>query len=161
NLQGTGTGNGLANAYDNANANNSTHGVRRFQVVRVPQYSSATLTSGLTVAAWDGSSGGVLALDVSGALALGSATVSLDGFGFRGGGARQLAGGTGGANTDYVSDSGLNFHGAKAEGTAGTPRWVYDNAGDAVDDTGTDYPNQSTAVTGGMARGAPGNAGGG
>src|SRR5262249_11866763 len=84
NLQGTGTGNGLVNAYDNANANNSTHGVRRFQVVRVPQYSSATLSGGLTVAAWDGSSGGVLALDVSGALALGSATVSVDGFGFRG-----------------------------------------------------------------------------
>ena len=76
NLLGTGAGNGLLNAYDNANANNNSHGVRRFQVVRVPQYGSATLTSGLTAAAWDGSSGGVLAVDVSGALTLGGATVS-------------------------------------------------------------------------------------
>ena len=66
NLTGTGAGSGLLNAYANGNPNNTTHGQRRFQVVRVPQYGSTTLTSGLTAATWDGSTGGVLAVDVSG-----------------------------------------------------------------------------------------------
>ena len=48
-LQATGAGNGLLNTYTNANAT-ATQGQRRFQVVRVPQYLSATLT-GLTAAA--------------------------------------------------------------------------------------------------------------
>ncbi|HEY1434919.1 MAG TPA: isopeptide-forming domain-containing fimbrial protein, partial [Thermoanaerobaculia bacterium] len=160
-LLGTGAGNGLLNTYTNAAANNSSHGQRKFQVVRVPQYSSATLTSGLTAAAWDGSSGGLLAVDVSGTLNLGTATVSVDGLGFRGGGARQLAGDTGGANTDYVQDSAKNFDAAKGEGISGTPGWIYDAPNTVTVASGTDYPNQSTTVNGGMARGAPGNAGGG
>jgi len=117
-------GGGLVNAYHAAAANNSTHGQRTFQVVRVPQYSSATLGSTLTAATWNGSTGGILAVDVSGNLNLGGATVSVDGLGFRGGGARQVTGDTGGANTDYVQDSGKNFDGAKGEGIAGRPRRV-------------------------------------
>ena len=160
-LIGTGAGSGLLNAYDNAAANNSSHGQRRFQVVRVPQYGSATLTSGLTAAAWDGTTGGILAVDVSGALNLGGATVSVDGLGFRGGGARQLAGDTGGVNTDYVQDSAKNFDGAKGEGIVGAPGWIYDAVSGTTLASGTDYPNQSTSVSGGTARGAPGTAGGG
>jgi hypothetical protein len=53
-IRGTGAGNGLLNTYTNA-AYSGTQGQRRFQVVRVPQYSSATLGSGLTAAPWDGS----------------------------------------------------------------------------------------------------------
>src|ERR1041385_4463020 len=40
-IRGAGTGNGLANTYTNAAAT-SSRGARRFQVVRVPQYSSAS-----------------------------------------------------------------------------------------------------------------------
>src|SRR2546422_868764 len=52
-LQGAGSG-GLINAYTNAVAT-TTQGARRFQVVRVPQYLSVTLSSGLTANAWNGS----------------------------------------------------------------------------------------------------------
>src|SRR5262249_5086643 len=46
-ILGTGAGGGLINTYTNAAAT-ATQGQRRFQVIRVPQYSSATLTAGLT-----------------------------------------------------------------------------------------------------------------
>jgi len=49
-ISGAGAGSGLVNSYVNAAAT-ATQGQRRFQVVRVPQYSIATLGSGLTAAA--------------------------------------------------------------------------------------------------------------
>ena len=45
-----GSGGGLLNAYNNAAAS-GTQGQRRFQVIRVPQYTTATLGSGLTATA--------------------------------------------------------------------------------------------------------------
>jgi hypothetical protein len=49
-------GGGLVNAYTNAAANSvaggGAQGVRRFQVIRVPQYSSATLSGTLAAPAW-------------------------------------------------------------------------------------------------------------
>lgn len=147
-----GGGAGLVNAYSSANAS-TTQGQRRFQVVRVPQYTTATLSSGLTATAWNGSAGGVLVFDVAGQLTLGGATVSVTGLGFRGGGARALGGGSG-ASSDYRTSAAINSNGSKGEGVAGTPRYV-NNAG-ALLDTGVEgYPNGSHA------RGAPGNAGGG
>ncbi|MDQ2980450.1 MAG: isopeptide-forming domain-containing fimbrial protein, partial [Acidobacteriota bacterium] len=154
-LQGTGTGSGLLNSYTNAAAS-GTQGQSRFQVVRVPQYSTATLGAGLTASAWNGTTGGVLALDVSTVLSLGSATVSVNGLGFRGGGGRQLAGGAGGSNQDYRVLSILAFDAQKGEGIAGTPAFIYDPGTATVVATGAEgYPNGSSA------RGAPGTAGGG
>ncbi len=154
-VRGAGAGNGLLNSYNNAAAS-GTQGQRRFQVVRVPQYSSATLSSALTALPWNGSTGGILVFDVAGDLGLGGATVSVNGMGFRGGGTRQLSGGSGGSNTDYVNVATNNFHAGKGEGIAGTPRYVLDPVFGTVTDTGIEgYPNGSTA------RGAPGNAGGG
>jgi uncharacterized repeat protein (TIGR01451 family) len=128
----------------------------RYQVVRVPQYATATLGSSLTALPWNGSTGGVLVFDVENNLALGAATVSVSGRGFRGGGARQLTGGGGGSGTAYVSLSTSPYHASKGEGVAGTPRYVYDPTSASVIDTGAEgYPNGS------FARGAPGNAGGG
>lgn len=151
---GTGAGTGLLNTYNNAAAS-ATQGQRRFQVVRVPQYTAAMLSSGLTASAWNGATGGILAIDASQQVTLGG-TVSVNGLGFRPGAGLQLAGGSGGANTDYRSLATLLFHGAKGEGIAGTPRYLYDAASGANVDTGLEgYPNGS------MARGAPGNAGGG
>ncbi len=151
-ILGAGAGGGLVYTYTNAAAT-AAQGQRRYQVVRVPQYSSATLSSGLTALAWDGRVGGILALDVAGQLTLGG-TVSVSGLGFRGGGGRQAGGSPGYANTNYRTPSTANPNGSKGEGIAGTPRLVYD--GISVVNTGTEgYPN------GAMARGAPGNAGGG
>jgi len=145
---------GLMNTYRTAAA--GTQGKRAFQVIRVPQYSTATLSSTLTASAWNGATGGVLAIDVAGTLTLGG-TVSLDGLGFRGAGGRALAGDTTGPTaTDYESLATNDAHGGKGEGIAGTPRYVWDSVGAAVVDTGVEgYPGGS------MARGAPGNAGGG
>jgi hypothetical protein len=154
NFVGTGTGSGLLNQYTNAAAT-ATQGQRRFQVIRVPQYTAAILSSGLTAAAWNGTTGGVLAIDVSQQLTLGG-TVSVNGLGFRGAGSPQRAGGSGGTNADYRNLATLLFHGLKGEGIAGTPRLVWDAATGTVVDTGIEgYPNGSTG------RGAPGTAGGG
>jgi uncharacterized repeat protein (TIGR01451 family) len=161
-ISGSGLNNGLIYSYTNAPASGSK-GKSTYQVIRVPQYATATLSNSLTAAAWDGSSGGVLALDIAGALTLGNATVSVNGLGFRGAAGLQLNGGIAGVhNADYVLASPVAYagtvvnglHGGKGEGVAGTPRWL--EVGNTFLDTTVDgYPN------GGMARGAPGNAGGG
>ncbi len=154
NIVGTGTGTGLLNTYTNAAAT-ATQGQRRFQVVRVPQYTVAILSSTLTASAWNGTTGGILALDASQQITLGG-TVSLDGLGFRPGLSPQLTGGAGGADTDFRNLATLPFHGAKGEGIAGTPRLMYDVTSNTAINTGIEgYPNGS------MGRGAPGNAGGG
>lgn len=148
-----GGGNGLMFAYTNAAAT-VTMGQRRFQVIRVPQYTTATLGGTLSAATWNGTTGGVLAIDVAGDLALGSTTVNVNGLGFRGGAGLQRAGGGAATAVDYRNVVGTNVHGVKGEGIAGTPEWVLD-AGANLDVGPQGYPN------GDFARGAPGNAGGG
>lgn len=56
-----------------------------FQVIRVPQYANLTLNAGLTVRPWNGSIGGVVALDATGDLNLNGQTIDGTGRGFRGG----------------------------------------------------------------------------
>src|ERR1700682_1388309 len=77
-IAGSGAGNGLINNNDFSTTVTATHGFRTFQVIRVPQYSSATLGAGLTAAAWNGAvhAGGVLAVDVAGGLNLNVQTVA-------------------------------------------------------------------------------------
>ena len=58
----------------------------KLQAVTIPQYANATVTDTLKCQPWNGTTGGVLALDVSGTLTL-NAPVSADGAGFRGGAA--------------------------------------------------------------------------
>lgn len=149
---GAGAGNGALNTYVEANATGIA-GQQTFEVIRVPQYASATLGSALTALPWNGSAGGVLAIDVQGTLSLNSATVSVNGDGFRGGGTMVGAGAAGLANTDYATSSSLAANGAKGEGRAGTPRYIFDGANQLTN--GSDYPG------GGMGRGAPDDAGGG
>ncbi|MFN8168623.1 MAG: hypothetical protein U0S36_07540 [Candidatus Nanopelagicales bacterium] len=143
-ITGTGPGAGLLNAYTQAAAT-ATTGQRTFQVVRVPQFTTATTSSGLTAAAWNGSTGGVLALDTTSTLTL-NGTVSVDGLGFRGGVGIRRSGGTGLANTDVAVSSSSGSGGTNGEGVAGTPSGVTTSNG---------YPG------GDAARGAPANAGGG
>ncbi len=143
---------GLVNAYTDADAT-TAQGQRRFQVVRVPQYSSATLGANLTAAPWDGQTGSVLAVDIAGTLTLNGRTADVDGLGFRGGAGRQLSGAA--ITDDYRTPATEDVNGSKGEGIAGTPRYVYEGGTTPVDTGVEGYPNGS------YARGAPGNAGGG
>ncbi len=143
---------GLLNAYVNAAAT-ATKGQQRFQVIRVPQYSSATLSGNVTATAWNGTAGGIVAMDVAGVLNLNGFRIDVSTSGFRGGGWRSLAGGAG-SSTDVRTSASVAVNGSKGEGVAGTPRFTY-NGTAVVDNTAEGYPNGSHA------RGAPGNAGGG
>jgi len=164
-ITAAGTGGGLVFGYTAAAAS-AGKGQSTYQVVLVPQYTSATLGA-LTATAWNGSTGGILALDIAGQLNLGGAAVHVDGQGFRGGAGMQFNGGVGGANTDYrfpapaaytgVLENGVDA--AKGEGVAGTPRWV--ESGVTFLQTATNYPSGTAGTDGSMAHGAPGNAGGG
>ena len=174
----------LQNSYRSAAATGS-NGQRTFQVIRVPQYSAVKLTGGVQAVPWNGATGGVVAIDVAGQLDWNGNTIDATGRGFRGGGGLYLKGKGASqpayASTDYLSTllptnplispnpgSGLGpfpgANGAKGEGIAGTPRYLFVPAVQgvatiglgAVLDTGSEgYPN------GCMGRGAPGNAGGG
>lgn len=158
----------LTHAYDNLDydaASNPT-GQRRFQVVRVPQYSALTVADSVAGAPWNGTAGGVLALDVAGRTTFTTnALLTMTGRGFRGGGGQRYTGTT---DTTYTS---TNFRqlssasltgsgGAKGEGTAGTPYYVnateLSGAAQAVSSTGLEGYRE-----GSNGRGAPGNAGGG
>jgi uncharacterized repeat protein (TIGR01451 family) len=167
-ISGAGTGGGLVFPYHSAAAS-ANAGQSTFQVIVVPQYTTASLSAASppTALAWNGSTGGVLALDTSAALTLNGATVSVSGQGFRGGAGMQLTGG-GGANTDYrqpapttaytgVPEAGWDA--PKGEGVAGTPSWV--ESGGTFLATGTGYPSGTAGTDGSMARGAPANGGGG
>jgi len=167
-ITGAGTGGGLVFGYTAA-AWSASKGQSTYQVVLVPQYTTATLSSATppTALAWNGSTGGVLALDIAGQLNLGGATVVVDGLGFRGGAGMEFDGGVGGANTDYQFPAPAAYTGtiengvdaSKGEGVAGTPAWV--ESGNSYLQTNTDYPSGTAGTDGSMARGAPANAGGG
>jgi hypothetical protein len=155
-IRGAGVGSGTLNAYTVA-ASSATKGRSSAQLVRVPQYMTATLSSTLTCKAWDGSTGGILAMDVSARLTL-NGTTSVSGRGFRGGIQQQLTGQTGVAATDYrilgpangTTTTGTG--GMKGEGIAGTPRLMPNaNNGSGLDG----------CLNGDWYRGGPGNAGGG
>jgi uncharacterized repeat protein (TIGR01451 family) len=178
-LQFTGTGptSGLLNSYAYAIAT-ATQGQQTYQVIRVPQYTSATLSSGLVPLAWNGSVGGVLAIDSSSQLTLGG-TVAADALGFRGGGGITLTGIAGSVDTDYVWASpanlpnlsgggdapyGVGTNASKGEGIAGTPHWVAPPLSSITTASTAVSTGQSVLEglpNGSFARGAPGNAGGG
>ena len=148
--------NPLKNAYTNADAT-ATAGQYRFQVVRVPQYSSLNIavSASITNAEWNGSSGGIIAANISGTTTFnGGIAITASNLGFRGGGGRQLGGGSG-ASTDAITLSSNNANASKGEGIAGTPKYTRSLAGTLVDNGPEGYPNGS------YAQGAPGNAGGG
>lgn len=178
---GTGPTGGLLNSYSYAIAT-ATQGLQTYQVIRVPQYTSAALSSSLVPLAWPGSTsgvfvGGVLAIDVSSQLTLGG-TVALDALGFRGGGGITLAGTTNVFDTDYVTNSPANLpnlsggdppagsgaNASKGEGIAGTPHWIAPPLS-SITISSTAISTGQTVVeglpAGSFARGAPGNAGGG
>ncbi|HVM70462.1 MAG TPA: hypothetical protein VMT91_01800, partial [Anaerolineales bacterium] len=159
----------------------ATQGQRTFQVIRVPQYSNATLTGSVYALPWNGTTGGVVTFDVAGTLNWGGQTVSAAGMGFRGGGGQKLYGLGGLTNLDYrvtaptplTTTAGAD--GSKGEGYAGTPRyvnvWSFTNGVPSAPDSytgGAVTTNQVTTDTGvegypngSYGRGGAGNGGGG
>ncbi|HEX7403816.1 MAG TPA: hypothetical protein VF287_07370, partial [Usitatibacter sp.] len=75
----------LVNSYHSAAAN-AVNGQKTYQVIRVPQASSATLTGTVTAPIWNGTTGGIVAIDVAGNLNWNGQSIDVDGRGFRGGG---------------------------------------------------------------------------
>jgi uncharacterized repeat protein (TIGR01451 family) len=166
NAVGTGGGSvtlatGLANSYRRRLAT-ATNGQSTFQVVRVPQYTTATVSGTLSAAPWDGTKGGIVAIDVAGALTI-NGIVEADGKGFRGGWGERSN--TTGLDTDYCTLDTVLGNGTKGEGIAGSPTRMNatfntDTPTLATSGTSLGYPNgASTNATKG--RGAPGNGGGG
>lgn len=146
------SGGGLINSYSNS-------GTSRYQVVRVPQYSSLSITGTLAPARWNGAAGGVVAVDVAGALTF-SGSINASGLGFRGGLGRALAGSNATTNADVCALSTVTAHGAKGEGIAGQSRDLLNPVAGTAD-TGLDNYACGAATAADLARGAPGNAGGG
>lgn len=155
-IRGRNPGPGLINAYRTAIRNNE-RGRGSFQVIRVPQYNKASLTGTVTAPYWDGNAGGIVALDVVGQFNPNGNAIDVTGRGFRGGGGRGLGGSGSVSPTAFRHSLTLNANGAKGEGIAGTTRFLYDQATGLVIDFNADEGYRS----GGAARGAPGNAGGG
>ncbi|MES2281769.1 MAG: hypothetical protein V4542_10190 [Pseudomonadota bacterium] len=123
---------GLTYAY---NQSMTTGSVRNWQVIWVPQYSALTVTGSVSPDTWTiatgtgQATGGVVALDVAGSLAL-NGTVTASGMGFRG--AFGLSGTA--TVTATVTTANINFDptsvatvngGQKGEGTLGTPPRVF------------------------------------
>ena len=145
--------------------NVTTNLVRTFQVVYVPQYASAALSGTVSADRWSlsatgGGTGGIVAMDVAGSLAL-TGTIDVSGAGFRGGAAINSGNSrTGGLFSDlnFVYNPAAGNGGVKGEGTVGTPIVVFDGTAALV--------NYSALLTQGYSLGsggiaAQGNAGGG
>ncbi len=123
-------------------------GANRAQVLWVPQYHNFTVSNGLTitVAAWDGSTGGIAGFLANGTVAI-SGTLSAAG-----------GSGQGGASTFLAGSMGGGFRGGDS-GNGGAPKTVYSGEGTAGPSV------QQTAANGNGGGGAwignPGYAGGG
>ncbi|MDQ3190035.1 MAG: PKD domain-containing protein [Bacteroidota bacterium] len=113
----------------------------KVQVIRVPRYLSLTINSGvLTAPFWNGTTGGVLSVEVKGATLINTgASINLSGRGFRGGGIN---------NTSTIPGSGIF---SSLNGQDGGEK------GESISGYQADYN-----VAGGyFSRGAPANGGGG
>ncbi len=166
-VQGVGSGGGLLNSYYENTPTN-----QRYQIVRVPQYTTATLSGNFRAAYWDGKTGGVAALDMASTLNLGGASVYATGDGFRGG-AFSVSGTSPASvlNTDYADSAAMNAgqpaFGTKGEGIVGSPRATFYYTNFSTPSTPSaptvnPTPGTSDGYSGGdQGMGAPGNAGGG
>jgi uncharacterized repeat protein (TIGR01451 family) len=162
----------LANTFDQ---NTAAQPRRTYQVVRVPQYPSVSVSSAAPVLplAWNGSVGGVIAIDVAGRLTFSGAGPHMDASnrGFRGG-AQGVANSACCTSSIRGSRSTLTADGgSKGEGIAGTPRRVQTSVAGFFD-SGTRFSDAAPGVldngagnlgypNGDYQRGAPANAGGG
>lgn len=120
-------------------------GRSRAQVVRIPRLTTLSVSAGVTITgnAWDGSTGGIVALEMFNNTTL-NGSISASEIGFRGGvDVKNISIASGSANnTVYFSSNTVNNDAAKGESIAGNQ---------------TDYESMG----GSLGRGAPANGGGG
>ena len=170
-IEGVGAGNGLVNEYVNSNATTASLGFRRYQVVKVPQFSRLTVTGEIVSDRWNGRWGGISALNVRENLTLTGGSFNADGRGYRGGQFYpERADSTGALQGNLIEGN----YGFKGEGIAGLPQRLFSRvlleeqpatlgeetgpAGYAgVDDLGP----ANTSWTRDAGQGAPGTAGSG
>ncbi len=117
-IEGVGTANGLLNEYVNSNTTTATLGVRRYQVIKVPQFSRLTITGEVVSDRWNGRWGGVSALNVRADLDVQSGSFNADGRGFRGG---QFFP----DRSDNLESAVNGNFGFKGEGIAGFPQRLF------------------------------------
>jgi hypothetical protein len=126
------------------------------QVIRVPQFSSLTINSGasITAPAWNGSTGGVVAMHVQGTTTV-NGQIDINGKGFRGGAVVN--------NSSNNKDSSTyRSNGSYTTGGFGSGGFTEDTVvggekGEGIAGSQTNYD----ALNGRYGRGAPGNGGGG
>lgn len=84
--------NGNEVVFDSILVNSGAYAViGNIQLVSIPEYGNAIVTTTLSASPWDGTTGGVLILRATGSLTL-NAAIDLDGVGFRGGGYQNASG---------------------------------------------------------------------
>lgn len=139
-----GTTNGALLLKEPLATNYSVTSSQKIQAIRVPEYSSLTVSGLLTCATWDGASGGVLALYATSAFIASNSSISASGKGFRGGPDYQAAnvdgyqgesfagpylsrtfganygGGSGGGRSYQIAGSGAGGGGYGTSGMIGT-----------------------------------------
>jgi hypothetical protein len=140
--------------YNYAYAAYGATGQYTYQVIRVSTHYNIKLGAGLTTPFWNGSSGGVTVLSAVNQIDFNGKTVNASGAGFRGGGSKTYSGAAGTSYKDFYTLASTTANGGKAEGIAGTPRFIYYN-NVLVDNVVEGYPGGSNA------RGGPANGGGG
>ncbi|MCP5426527.1 MAG: hypothetical protein H6970_15890 [Gammaproteobacteria bacterium] len=121
----------------------NTYTIGRVQAIRVPQYTSLTINSGASVVAtaWNGTVGGVVALNVEGALTV-NGQVSVDSRGFRGGARNSNGAHNAPATTTNYRTTDATLGAEKGESILG-------------------FLSEYDAANGRYGRGAPANGGGG
>lgn len=152
-IAGSGTGGGLRNTYRQSPAvlsGGTQFGQKTFQIIRVPQYDTVTLSNAQPLT-WNGRVGGVFVIDVARTLTVSGTAVNASKAGFRGG--NGVTETSNNPSNLYMCDGAACPNGFKGEGVGGTPDRVKDTAGTSIA-TGTNYPGGSSG------KGAPGNAGG-
>ena len=166
-IEGAGAGNGLLNSYLNSNTATATLGFRRYQVIKVPQFSRVALSGEIVSDRWNGRWGGIVAINVRDNLDLQGGSFNADGRGYRGG--------------QFFPDRSDNEQGAvngnfgfKGEGIAGLPQRLFSRVlleeqpatnGEEIGPAGyagvDNLGPSGTAWTRDAGLGAPGNAGSG
>ena len=157
--------NGNTLTIDSGGSANSCGGGLRYnydngaEVVRVPQYSSLTISgAGSVIAqAWNGTTGGIVAAFVQNTATVGGAGISVAGQGFRGGALINNAGSQNTNWTYYVVNSAQQGY----TPPSGTGTIQGDGGAQKGESIAGSEALLDTTLNGGYGRGAPANGGGG
>ena len=148
-ILGTGADGGLAHSFVQDTSRTEGSPWQTYQVVRIPQLSALTLLPGgvLLPEPWDGHSGGVIAVDVSGTVTFDGGVIDASYAGFRGGQTETL-------NRNGAGQLGRPAH--KGEGVAGPSAKLYSSWESAFFESDV----VGAPIPAGEGSGAPANGGG-